>query len=214
VKYMPDLKRREPRNIGVVLATPDGWLSRFLGEGEDGEIKGNRLTHNLELDVYRTWVDYYRRKALSGSWADVERQQNRHPVNFISELGGEISGSENESWSLILDRVYGELVQERREATVPDDREPSAGTHKWVLKQARSALNLAQIPFAEKVSVPARYGDFETTVPFEFRHGVNGSTALMDAVPITSRDAAGKARELRTRIMAARDAHVTNRFLT
>lgn len=212
VKYMPDLKRREPRNVGIVLATPDGWMTKFLGQDEDGSIKGP-LGHELKVDVYRTWVDYYQRKASSDAWEDVHRNQAHHPVNFLAEVGGEvIAESPTRKWQAILDDMFAELVQPDR--PVPGSKPARPGTQKWVLEQARSALQLAEVPFIEKVKVKARYDDHNTTVPFQFQHGRNGSTTLMDGVPVRGREAAAKARELRTRIVAARDAGVDARFFT
>lgn len=201
IKYLPDLRRREPRNVGLVLATPEGWLTKFVGEAPDGEIKGNRVKGHSDLEVYKTWVSYFRRKAELQRWEDVERLQRLRRSNYFSEVGGEIYDREGKSWRAILDVMFAELVQDQ----VDRMDQVSISSREYILSQARSALAIANVQYEEKVEVPARFGNRMSTVPFEFRY-TNGVTHLMDTVNIHGRNAASRARELRARIVAAREA--------
>ena len=206
IKYVADLRRQEPRNIGLVLETPDGWITKFVGEAEDGEIKGNRLNGKLDVELYRTWVQYFRRKAVTQQWEDVERMQHRRRSNYFSEKGGVIYDTEGKTWASLLESMYGELVQSKSERI-------SRATREYLLIQARRALALANVPVEEKVEVQAKYGERTTTVPFEFRH-LNGKTRLMDAVNLSARNADSRARELRARIEGVRHANIARDFFT
>lgn len=206
IKYLPDVRRREPRNVGLVLETPEGWMSKFVGEASDGAIKGNRIKGNIDLDVYKTWVDYFRRKADGEQWEDVERLQRRRRATYFSETGGLVHNSEGKSWRAIMDSLFSELVQDQVERV-------SITTRDYLLSQARGALSMANVQFEEKVEVAALFDGRSSTVPFEFRHH-NNKVHLMDAVNINGPDPEAKARELRARIVAARAAAVSKNFFT
>lgn len=44
-KYIPDLRRMEPRNIGVIVWSPQGVAARFAAEkaDTDGDVDGRSL---------------------------------------------------------------------------------------------------------------------------------------------------------------------------
>ena len=65
-KYMPDLRRREPKNVGVLLRMGDSCFSRFLGEQSGGQIDG-RHVHGLVNSVqnYKAWVGYWKRLRIA-----------------------------------------------------------------------------------------------------------------------------------------------------
>jgi hypothetical protein len=60
VRYISDLARSEPKNIGVVLASSQGVMAKFLGE------KDNRLDLRSVRSLvshtpsYKQWIDYWR----------------------------------------------------------------------------------------------------------------------------------------------------------
>lgn len=206
IKYLPDVRRREPRNVGLVLATPNGWLTKFVGEAKDGAIKGNRVRGSIDIDVYKTWVDYFRRKANSQQWEDVERLQRRRRATYYSEIGGQVSNPDNQPWQSIINSLFNDLVQDQVDKT-------STTTRNFLLSQAREVLTMANVQFQEKVEVDAVFDGKSSTVPFEFLHRDN-KTHLMDAVNINGRDPQAKARELRARIVAARAAAASEDFFT
>jgi len=58
VKHVPDLVRRESRNIGVILVDDGGQLalSHLVGETTDGKIDGRSVTGIGQHLVYMAWV--------------------------------------------------------------------------------------------------------------------------------------------------------------
>lgn len=60
-KHIPDLMRYEPRNVGVILWTPDGACSQFIGEREGQALDLRCCPPFIEdAHVYKQWVEYWR----------------------------------------------------------------------------------------------------------------------------------------------------------
>src|SRR5205814_776714 len=64
-KYIPDLRRMEPRNIGVVVWTPGAVDARFVAEKPDhpGQLDRRSIPSFVTSpDAFRQWVVYWRRE--------------------------------------------------------------------------------------------------------------------------------------------------------
>ena len=64
-KYVPDLTRMEPRNVGVIVWTPEGVDARFLAETPDrpGEVDGRSIPSFVtNAQAYKQWVAYWRKE--------------------------------------------------------------------------------------------------------------------------------------------------------
>lgn len=60
-KYVPDLHRMEPRNIGVVLWADSGaTVARFIGEQPDGSLRVPSLVEKQDRHAFREWHTYWR----------------------------------------------------------------------------------------------------------------------------------------------------------
>ncbi len=60
VRYIPDLARQEPKNIGVLLASSRGVMAKFLGERDaklDLRSVRSLVSHT---GTYKQWIDYWR----------------------------------------------------------------------------------------------------------------------------------------------------------
>lgn len=67
-KYIPDLKRVEPRNVGIILWTPVGVRGQFLFERPfgSGEVDGRAVPNWIgNLTAYKQWVAYWRKSISS-----------------------------------------------------------------------------------------------------------------------------------------------------
>src|ERR1700690_3094866 len=63
VKYIPDVHRFEPRNIGVILWSPLGVEARFVAEhtSRPGEVDGRSIPSFVtSASAYKQWVRYWR----------------------------------------------------------------------------------------------------------------------------------------------------------
>jgi hypothetical protein len=59
-RYVPDLARREPKNIGVVVASARGVLARFLGEKDNKLDLRSVRSLVSHTPSYKQWIDYWR----------------------------------------------------------------------------------------------------------------------------------------------------------
>lgn len=216
VRHVPDLRRKEPRNVGVVLSSPDGWQSRFLGENDAGEIETKQLRpyRDINLDVYRSWISYFKRKASDDRWRDVERLQSKRRSNYYAELGGQEFDTQEPIESL-LDRLYLDLVVPP--GTTADSGAPTAGTNRIadrLREGARRIFRATGVTPLENTQVSGKFGDRSIPINFGFRYD-NGQPHLMDIAVHRQKieHAAADARELSARMLAAREADVASSFL-
>src|SRR2546425_641911 len=60
VRYIPDLARQEPKNIGVVLASAQGVSAKFLGERDNRLDLRSVRSLVAHTSSYKQWIDYWR----------------------------------------------------------------------------------------------------------------------------------------------------------
>ncbi|MFC4856761.1 hypothetical protein [Actinophytocola glycyrrhizae] len=171
IRYLPDLKRGEPRNIGVALIVEGIARVRFFAEQEPGKVDGRSVrTRVNDLQNYKEWIAYFRRKAASGHWEDVKRSRLRRPdYPYYIDRGGVIFDVSPENIDVELDALYQEVVadpnREGRTSSVAEDHPDS---------------------FAEQVdrilqSVPAHFNK-NVTVPGVFAGGPRGGNSIQDNI--------------------------------
>ncbi|WP_146165181.1 MULTISPECIES: hypothetical protein [Nocardia] len=211
IQYIPDMRRKEPRNIGVAMRADGQWLLKLYAVSEDGHINGRALRKfELSKDGYEAWVGYLTIRILRGELDDLFRFQRRHPAEFRVVPGGytELFGEPKE----VLSHLYSELVV--RETI---SNEPWA---KLLRNRVEQALTLAEIIPQPEIEVPARWGEETTaepqdTVKFNYRY-VNGRTHLMDRLQLhqVSVDHAKMiANDFYARANAARAAGAAQNFI-
>jgi hypothetical protein len=120
-KYIPDLWRYEPRNIGVVVWSPDGVVARFLGEGthhanQHSAIDKRSLRDKIDHpEVYEQWIAYWRKqiaKEAIASFADGRVLVPRQSPEFLDVLRQ--SGRDNyilTGGGMVLDHVPANNLQ-------------------------------------------------------------------------------------------------------
>lgn len=60
VKFVPDILRNEPRNVGVLLWSPHGTKAKFIAEKENGNIDGRSIPQFVTSpEAYRQWVTFF-----------------------------------------------------------------------------------------------------------------------------------------------------------
>lgn len=115
-KYIPDVFRNEPRNIGVVLWTPDGVVARFLGEKPDapGEVDDAGIPEFVNSKhAYKQWVRYWRRE-LAGATAEstdcLDSICRTGGGNYLLADGGVVSDFKPSRMPDLLDRLFNQMV--------------------------------------------------------------------------------------------------------
>lgn len=180
-KYVADLHRQEPRNVGVVVKAGDSFLTRFLGERADGQIDGRRVRWPSSLANYRAWVDYWR-YAVNQEGADLGNLTKRlGDENYYLEYGGErLFGSEDTDPNYMLDYLYSVLVEETLEEPEPLDVVQLSET---VLTRARIANRVTR-RYSLDIILPNGVMD---PVFFDYKYE-NGAIHLMKRVSLTHED--------------------------
>lgn len=94
-KYVDDIRRNEPVNVGVIVFEGQQVLARFEGEDDNQNIDKRRIRRIGGRDSYVAWVQHWRRLLASagshGPDASLERVLTESGSNdFYVEHGGTI----------------------------------------------------------------------------------------------------------------------------
>lgn len=139
-KYIPDMHRFEPRNIGVIVWSPFGIEARFLAEipQRPGEVDGRSIPAFVTSDsAYKQWVRYWR-DALSGealrlvtggepvpasSPAFLEALQTTSKGNFvIADAGSVLDEVGANDLAAVANQLFSQLVLENSASEESSDR--------------------------------------------------------------------------------------------
>jgi hypothetical protein len=139
VKYIADLHRFEPRNIGVVVCSPKGAEARFTGEYSDrpGEVDGRSIPSFVTSgNAYKQWIRYWREALLagrvtvpeSGAIVDVtspgfaEALQQTSRGNFVvADSGTVLDDGSADELPAVADQLFGQLVDTKPMEEPRDD---------------------------------------------------------------------------------------------
>jgi hypothetical protein len=128
-KYIRDLHRLEPRNIGVIVWTDGAVSARFLGEGS-GEVKAPRKLNVRDQGTYRQWIQYWREQmskpalSLNGNghqvahdspeFVDALRKKSKR--QFVLVDGGFVTGEiDRHEIDDVVHNLFSNLVEDSDE---------------------------------------------------------------------------------------------------
>lgn len=185
-KYVPDIRRGEPRNIGVLVLDREGRAAaRFYGERDGRPIDG-RTTRGVvnSVEVYRRWVAHWRSLLAGGEPALRAGGERRVDDNYYLEPGGQIllasSGREDSTLYDLLDELYTSIVDD-----IPDAANEDVGRlSERVIGKLPSSI--AAHVMRETV-VTVRRDDVVDELWFDYRYD-NGAAHLMQRVGLTYGD--------------------------
>jgi hypothetical protein len=114
LQHLPDPFRREPRNVGVVVAKGEATAARFYGENALGELDGRRLRSFDYPDVYRQWVDFWKRTLHKAETPEAafDHLLQSGKSHFVVVPGGEVTDTANDSADQIAHYLYSLLVSD------------------------------------------------------------------------------------------------------
>lgn len=134
-KYIPDLHRFEPRNVGVIVWSPLGIEARFVAEypNRPGEVDGRSIPNFVTSpSAYKQWIRYWR-DAISGttirplgggdvvassSPGFIEALQQTARGNFVVvDAGSVLDEVGEEELPTVADQLFAQLV----EANAPEE---------------------------------------------------------------------------------------------
>lgn len=110
-QYTPDLFRREPRNVGVLVDKGGNVAARFFGEVMPGEVDGRKLRGFDYPDVYRQWVEYWRdqlNRGQDGIMSVIHASRDHYRI----VEGGELTDTGDDDPSLLADYLFSLLVSD------------------------------------------------------------------------------------------------------
>ena len=137
-KYIPDLYRFEPRNIGVIVWSPLGVEARFLAEfpNRPGEVDGRFIPNFVaSANAYKQWIRYWR-DAITGAFLRplgggevvssssprfIETLQQTARGNFVVvDAGSVLDEISEEELPTIANQLFAQLIEIN---TVEDPRD-------------------------------------------------------------------------------------------
>ena len=193
-KYVSDLQRMEPRNIGIILWTPAGASARFLAERPDqpGQVDGRSVPPFVtSTGAYKQWVEFWRgeladRPTRTGRllqrWFDNLRQTSRG--NFCLAEGG-----------TVIDEVRPQDIEELTNDLFRKLVEPSSGDdiHDIALDQVADDI-IRKLKLTRNTNFHSRFQVACSVAPnvnesFEFSHAYKNRTLkrLYQRVPLANK---------------------------
>jgi hypothetical protein len=192
-KYIPDLRRMEPRNIGIIVWHKGATASRFLGEDEaTGELHSPpRRISVKDNTAYRQWVESWRMQLtkpfIETGHGDVIKKTSPEYLkqlcewsrgNYVLVDGGEVPGNvQEDELTALADYLFQETV------AVEEERERKE--YEYARLNAESirlmkTTGIAERPdFVKDASAWYKIHGVQRYVKFDF---ALGGTALPDSV--------------------------------
>jgi hypothetical protein len=121
-QYVEDVFRNEPKNVGIIARIGDEIDAQFIGESKTGEVDGRKLRLFKCPEVYREWIQYWRRMINCGSLDKLLKQTGS---NFRVNQGGLVTDIGADTTEAVVTYLYSLLVSEGgfKEALVEDERQ-------------------------------------------------------------------------------------------
>ena len=105
---MPDVFRREPRNVGVLVVKGGEVAAKFIGETNPGEVDLRLARQFGNAKLYRLWVRYWRKSIESDHWIEGLLKDERITFSFVE--GGSVSDVGDDSPEQICSYLFSMLV--------------------------------------------------------------------------------------------------------
>jgi hypothetical protein len=185
-KYIPDLERMEPRNIGVLIWTPGGATVRFIGQRRDGAVDGRGIPGWIKSQTaYREWVRFWtdsvrdaaETRDANESWRRFwELRQSSKTSYLLGEGGILLDTMEPNQLADLTTHLFSTLV-ETHESIRP--------TLESRCKEVLEATHITELPYYQKdASVPIHRGDEKRKMPFHYvlKNGI--FQGLFERVPL------------------------------
>lgn len=178
VQHVPDLLRREPRNVGVVVSDGHNIVARFMGETAEGELDLRRVSSSIVPDksLYAEWHASWRRALASDVLSSTPRIAQTglaNDVRFKRLLEGGKPGYEAQ--------VIGDWYSEAPVRSQTDLESVLLQLYRRVVDSSALPLGQFEIPSESAFGFGRRsYAhalELETTITEVFRqHNILGQT--------------------------------------
>lgn len=86
-KYIPELLRNEPRNVGVIVWTPEKVDAQFWGENGGDNVDGRKIPEWVRSQTtYKEWVHFWRNAIVHGQSPIKGKTIRPNSANFLEAL--------------------------------------------------------------------------------------------------------------------------------
>jgi hypothetical protein len=194
-KYIPDLARYEPRNIGVILWSESGVRARFWASDAYGNVDGREVPGFVaSTPAYQQWVNTWFRLITSKqieyigksgvedikSPAFLEALLTASNGNYILQPGGELFEEITvANIAGATDFLYQNLVREETE------KGPDAITLDEACKEIIREVELNKDPhWQENKIIPCTVGSIQRDYMFSYYYGNGKPEWLAQKVPL------------------------------
>lgn len=202
VKYVPDPRRQEPRNVGVIVENSGEFAFHFAGKSADGDsLDGRRLKkYGISRELFSPWIEYIQDHLDAERFEDLLTYRERKPASVWVELAGH-EYVEIESPFAFSAHLFNELVA----TTTTDHDEPT------MQQRIESIFDRANVDFRRQLRLPGRFNPTSETVDLPFDYGVKGTEKVAFDFAST-RGGMSVALSLRSKIDAVKNISSDARF--
>ena len=205
-KFIPDLRRMEPRNFGVVVWSDGHFAAKFAGEerleSDKFRVRPPSYLQVSSPDAYRQWINYWR--TLMSRPTIVSRRGEvvpREDIDFLRNLqsksreqfalveGGQLfEHVPPDELPAVADELFAELV------ALPTHRDQAHALAAIQLrKSAKRVLKQSELvgrdDFHEDYHCVCQIGDAHTAFEFDYALHTTAPTAIIQRVPLWKLDA-------------------------
>lgn len=108
-RYVGDVFRNEPKNVGVICQAADGIAAKFIGERDDGALDRRKLAAFSHPDVYAQWLTYWKKSIAAG---DIQEIIKSKTPNFSIIVGGAVADIDSDPAADVCNFLFHALVGE------------------------------------------------------------------------------------------------------
>ena len=203
-RYVDDILRNEPRNVGVVVFDGESVAAKFLGEVQPGRVDLRHVKWMEGRSSYEQWVDYWRtalddpsvlggelRGVPVGSDDVIGRLVSTSSADFRLEPGGDVViDKDDRSLDASVDDLFERLVAPVSPPPALVERKTKRLGWRSLNKRTRDVLERAGVPmdstrFRAEPLVEYKVGDQKRTTRLSCAV-MNGRWHYLQAVPFAA----------------------------
>lgn len=149
-KYVDDLARNEPANVGLLATDGEKVVARFDGEGDAEHIDLRKVRHRISgSHAYRAWVHYWREAVKDPVKVGVDCTTAVDVLQHLAE-GGSRDFYIEEGGAILLEAEEQSLDETARELYEKLVREPDPPSPLSLQGKSRRALAAAGAPLEDE----------------------------------------------------------------
>lgn len=108
-QHMPDILRKEKRNIGVLVQKGEFLAARFVGEKEPGGLIDKRSLRSFpDPKLYCMWVRHWRKEMQRKDWEKALFENQKVTYQFIP--GGDVTDTGTDTVDQVANYLFSILV--------------------------------------------------------------------------------------------------------